>query len=147
MLKHNIRNESNNIPVDDIRETITKNIKPQKIGINVKGIRITKAKSICIQVGSKEDTEKLTEEINKLKQLKGKIEIKKFNQQEPQIILLNVPNYIKDNEIVNNIYEQNQQFKREYEKENKKVYKWKTTQWKEEFKTMLDTLFSLCLQN
>lgn len=102
---------------ETIENTIKKEIQPGKLGIAVSGVYKTK-QGICIKVGNKEQGQKLKREIEKTSQLRGKIEVKLPDKKSPKLILLNVPEYIKNEEIVEGMYYQNSHINEAITEEN-----------------------------
>ncbi|XP_023215055.1 uncharacterized protein LOC111617923 [Centruroides sculpturatus] len=93
--------------IKEITEQIFDKIQPHKIRVKIKEVKLIRDNGVCIRVGSEEDGKKLKEEIGKIQEIKDKIKCRTSGGKRPRVILLNVPQCIPEEEIIEVMTRQN----------------------------------------
>ncbi|XP_023212082.1 uncharacterized protein LOC111614941 [Centruroides sculpturatus] len=91
-----------------IIDTLRERIEPHKRGVSIKVIREIKGDGVCLRVGSHKDGQTLKKAVKADPKLVTKTTGRVSEGRRPKIIMLHVPNYIKDEEITRTLFEQNQ---------------------------------------
>ncbi|XP_023242613.1 uncharacterized protein LOC111640786 [Centruroides sculpturatus] len=95
------------INMEEVANTIKQRVEPHRLGIQVKSMFKIKGDGICVRVGNVKDCQILSTAIEALPEVADKIECKQAEGKKPRLILLNVPNSIPEEDLIEALYEQN----------------------------------------
>ncbi|XP_023234191.1 uncharacterized protein LOC111638375 [Centruroides sculpturatus] len=99
--------QETNINMEGIVTKIKENIQPKQIKIKVKGIKKIRGNGVCIVVNNNEEGDRLKNAIKKIKEIDNKIKCRVAGKRQPKIILLNVPNSLPEEDIIEIMIRQN----------------------------------------
>ncbi|XP_023223355.1 uncharacterized protein LOC111624677 [Centruroides sculpturatus] len=99
--------EGETINMQQIENSIIKKIKPHDLKIQVKAIKRVKGDGICFRTNSHKDAETLSNAIEKLPEVSGKIKGKISEGRRPRIILNNVPISVDEPDLIPMVFDQN----------------------------------------
>ncbi|XP_067118875.1 uncharacterized protein [Centruroides vittatus] len=112
--------EGERVDMKSITKEIMEKVKPQKLKVNVKAVRQVKGDGVCFRVGNRQEGETLQQAIKEIKEIEQNITCKVSEGRNPKLILINVPNSIETDHVLDIMYEQNQALER-YKKDDYKA--------------------------
>ncbi|XP_023211878.1 uncharacterized protein LOC111614746 [Centruroides sculpturatus] len=90
-----------------IHKEIIKGVQPDKLKIKVTAIKRVKGDGLCFRTSSRRDAIILEQAVQGLPAVQPQVKTRVSEGRRPRVILLNVPNSVEDDNIVNTIYQQN----------------------------------------
>ncbi|XP_023219885.1 uncharacterized protein LOC111621862 [Centruroides sculpturatus] len=108
----------------EVSKEIMNNIQPHQIKVKIKQIKQIRGNGLCFRVGNEQEGNRLKQAIQNIAEIKNKINCKTATGRKPRVILLNVPQSIQEDEIIEIMSEQNdiwRDMNKETIKENCKI--------------------------